>query len=127
MSTFQNDIAHARFSSKISADAAIAGLDKQEILGIKVSVFYAEAPLKDTEKRLAKSLWSIYYIFSFFYSFLNRFRSVTNQPVKEKVRLAGQRGLLRLDLLEVAWSYGVDLPGGGSFDSFGAKGVATEG
>ena len=79
VSTFQNDIAHARFSSKISADAAIADLDKQEILGIKVSVFYAEAPLKDTEKRLAKSLWSIYYIFSFFLFFFKSL-SLSHEP-----------------------------------------------
>lgn len=42
---------YAKFSSKISADAAIAGLNEQEILGMKVKVLHADPPKNESSRK----------------------------------------------------------------------------
>ena len=42
---------YAKFSSKIAADAAIAGLNEQEILGMKVKVLHADPPKNESSRK----------------------------------------------------------------------------
>jgi RNA recognition motif-containing protein len=42
---------YAKFSSKVSADAAITGLNEQEILGMKVKVLHADPPKNESSRK----------------------------------------------------------------------------
>ena len=47
----ERNFGYAKFSSKVAADAAITGLNEQEILGMKVKVLHADPPKNETSRK----------------------------------------------------------------------------